>query len=144
MKITLVSPYPDITNYGLRILSAVLREAGHETQVICLPDFSGDGEIAHVEMSRERYTPETMVDPDQLRARLEHIRADGYAWVLEEFSEGINSVAAPLFNGTGSVIGALHSHGPAYRFPDEALQDIITRRVVATAAAVSEALGHMV
>jgi len=92
----------------------------------------------------ERYTPETMTDPDQLRKRLQAIRADGHAWVLEEFSEGINSVAAPLFNGTGSVIGALHSHGPAYRFPDEALQDIITRRVVATAAAVSEALGHMV
>jgi anaerobic magnesium-protoporphyrin IX monomethyl ester cyclase len=60
MKITLVSPYPDITNYGLRILSAVLREAGHETQVICLPDFSGDGEIAHVEMRRDRYTPQTV------------------------------------------------------------------------------------
>ena len=34
MKITLISPYPDITNYGLRTLSGVLREAGHETQVI--------------------------------------------------------------------------------------------------------------
>ena len=61
MKISLVSPYPDITNYGLRTLSAVLREAGHETQVICMPDFAGDGESAHTKMSEERYTA-TVID----------------------------------------------------------------------------------
>ena len=36
MKVTLISPYPDITNYGLRTLSAVLRAAGHETRFICM------------------------------------------------------------------------------------------------------------
>ena len=55
MRITLVSPYPDIANYGLRVLSAVLREAGHETRVLCMPDFAGDGESTHIEMSAERY-----------------------------------------------------------------------------------------
>jgi anaerobic magnesium-protoporphyrin IX monomethyl ester cyclase len=60
MKISLVSPYPDITNYGLRTLSAVLRAAGHETQVICMPDFAGDGESKHVKMSEERYSPEVI------------------------------------------------------------------------------------
>ena len=57
MKVSLISPYPDITNYGLRTLSAVLRAAGHETQVICMPDFAGDGESQHVRMSEERYPP---------------------------------------------------------------------------------------
>jgi radical SAM superfamily enzyme YgiQ (UPF0313 family) len=57
MKVALISPYPDITNYGLRTLSSVLREAGHETQVICVPDFAGDGESRHVKMSEERYSP---------------------------------------------------------------------------------------
>ena len=57
MKIALISPYPDITNYGMRTLSSVLREAGHETQVICMPDFAGDGESRHVKMSEERYSP---------------------------------------------------------------------------------------
>lgn len=60
MKISLVSPYPDITNYGLRTLSSVLRKAGHQTQVICMPDFAGDGESVHVRMSEERYTPEVI------------------------------------------------------------------------------------
>ncbi len=63
-------------------------------------------------------TPWTMTDPDQLQERLEQVRSIGYAWVYEEFAEGINSVAAPVFEGDGSVNAALHVHGPAYRFPN--------------------------
>ena len=39
---------------------------------------------------------DTLIDPDALRERLRAVRHDGYAWVLEEFDEGINSVAAPI------------------------------------------------
>ena len=60
----------------------------------------------------------TMTDPGELRDRLEQVRSIGYAWVYEEFAEGINSVAAPIFESDGSVEAALHVHGPAYRFPD--------------------------
>ena len=60
----------------------------------------------------------TTTDPDELRERLEHVRSIGYAWVYEEFAEGINSVAAPVFESDGSVEAALHVHGPAYRFPN--------------------------
>ena len=63
MKVTLISPYPDITNYGLRTLSGVLKSAGHETQMVFMPDFAGDGESRHIEMSEERYAPEVI---DQL------------------------------------------------------------------------------
>ncbi len=58
MKVSLISPYPDITNYGLRSISAVLRAKGHRTQMLFLPDFAGDGESVHVRMSEERYSPE--------------------------------------------------------------------------------------
>ena len=64
--------------------------------------------------------PSTMhstVDPIALRERLQQIRRAGYAWVYEEFVDGINSVAAPLFDGAGNVVAAIHVHGPAYRFP---------------------------
>lgn len=67
MKVSLVSPYPDITNYGLRTLSAVLREKGHQTQVICMPDFAGDGESTHTKMSEQRYSPEII---DQMIERM--------------------------------------------------------------------------
>ncbi len=45
MKITLISPYPDITAFGLRTISAYLRMNGHKTQMIFLPDPYGDNLI---------------------------------------------------------------------------------------------------
>ena len=47
------------------------------------------------------------------------VRRDGYAWALEEFAVGMNSVAAAVRNGEGKVIAALHVYGPASRFPGD-------------------------
>jgi DNA-binding IclR family transcriptional regulator len=65
----------------------------------------------------EAFTPRTLTAPDALRDRLAQVRADGYAWVHEEFADGLNSVAAAVADATGSVAAAVHVHGPAYRFP---------------------------
>lgn len=62
-------------------------------------------------------TANTITAGDALRERLAQIRSAGYAWGFEEFAEGINSVAAPVFGPSG-VEAALHVHGPAYRFPN--------------------------
>lgn len=42
MLVTLISPYPDITSFGLRTISAHLRRHGHRTRLIFLPDPLGD------------------------------------------------------------------------------------------------------
>jgi len=90
----------------------------------------------------ERYTPDTVISPDAVRKRLEQVLTDGYIWTEEEFAEGINSVAAPLFGSGGVVVGSVHVHGPSYRFPDATMRDVIAGQVVASAAAISSALGH--
>ena len=63
-------------------------------------------------------TPWTMTDPEELRERIAQAASIGYAWAYQEFAEGINSVAAPVFDRRGKVEAALHAHGPSYRFPD--------------------------
>jgi IclR family acetate operon transcriptional repressor len=78
----------------------------------------------------ESYTPHTIIDPDLIRKRLEEIRDSGHCWIYEEFAEGITSVAAPVLNGEGRVLGAIHVHGPAYRFPPAGTADSIARRVM--------------
>nr|MBA3434762.1 IclR family transcriptional regulator [Actinomycetota bacterium] len=70
-----------------------------------------------------RLTPRTIVDAEQLHARLADAREHGYTWGLEEFSEGINSVAAPIHDARGNAVAAVHLHGPAYRFPSVDDQD---------------------
>ncbi len=75
-------------------------------------------EIAHY-LTRPlvAFTHATVTDPVEIEKRLEGIRTDGHAWVHEEYAEGISSVAAPVFDKGGAVRGAIHVHGPTYRFP---------------------------
>jgi DNA-binding IclR family transcriptional regulator len=65
------------------------------------------------------YTEHTMVQPGQIRERLAQVRRDGFCWVHEEFADGISSVAALVRNPQGRALGAMHAHGPTYRFPVE-------------------------
>jgi DNA-binding IclR family transcriptional regulator len=97
------------------------------------PDEAIDGYLAR---DLERLTPRTEVEPARLRRRLADVRERGYAWGLEEFAEGINSVAAPVRDRRGKPVAAIHCHGPAYRFPPAGREEWIARQVVATVDAV--------
>jgi DNA-binding IclR family transcriptional regulator len=85
----------------------------------------------------ERFTDRTLVTAEALLERMRAIRRDGYTWALEEFDEGISSVAAPVADGTGEVVAAVHLHGPSYRFPTAGAEADLAERVVATAARIS-------
>lgn len=101
---------------------------------------SDDDEVSrYIRDGLEAVTPQTTTDPDQLRARLQQVRSAGYAWGFEEFAEGINSVAAPLFDNRG-VKAALRVHGPAMRFPNPNRAHDIGLEVVEVANRLSEHL----
>lgn len=85
-------------------------------------------------------TERTMTDPAALRARLAEIRRSNVVWVYEEFLEGMNSVASPIRDQHGTVIAAIHAHGPAYRFPAPGKGDAVAARVVAAADRISRRL----
>ncbi|MBI5815259.1 MAG: B12-binding domain-containing radical SAM protein [Nitrospinae bacterium] len=65
MKVTLISPYPDITSFGVRTLSAHLKKHGHQVDIIFLPDPFGDDLNANME---ERYPAKVMERTAQLCA----------------------------------------------------------------------------
>jgi len=87
-----------------------------------------------------KYTLRTATEVGPLRKRLAKVRHDGYAWVYEEFADGINSVAAPIHNGSGAVVAAVHAHGPAYRFPSPGNADEIAAHVMTVAERISRHL----
>lgn len=58
MKLTLISPYPDITAFGVRTICAFLKENGHDVQLIFLPDPHGD----ELEGVSERYDPAVLTE----------------------------------------------------------------------------------
>jgi DNA-binding IclR family transcriptional regulator len=92
--------------------------------------------------SLERFTPATVIDPQLIRERVRRARLDGFAWTRDEVAEGITSVAAAVADERGEVIGAIHVHGPSYRFPGDGAgaADRAAAEVVAAAARVSSAL----
>lgn len=85
-------------------------------------------------------TEHTMTDPGALLDRFAQIREDGYVWVNQEFTDDINSVAAPIADSAGRTTLAVHIHGPAFRFPGD--DDIVEigERVAATAQRIETQL----
>jgi DNA-binding IclR family transcriptional regulator len=83
-------------------------------------------------------TRRTVTDPAELRSRLASVREQGYAWGLEEFAEGIDSVAAPIRDVRGKAIAAIHVHGPSYRFPAEGDEARVAQAVVEAAREISD------
>jgi DNA-binding IclR family transcriptional regulator len=90
----------------------------------------------------ERATRHTIVDGDELRSQLAEIRRRGYAQTLEELEEGLNAVAAPVWQANGEVVAALSVSGPAFRMRPVDLPRI-GRLTMETAATISRRLGHV-
>lgn len=89
----------------------------------------------------EMRTPHTITDPDVLRAELERIRAQGWATAPGESMEGVNALAAPVFDGGGVLVGTLAILG-SIQFIRATPSAEQTRHVVAAAARLSAQLGH--
>jgi IclR family acetate operon transcriptional repressor len=88
----------------------------------------------------EAVTDRTVTDPTALAAELATARQRGWAGSDAERTPGIRAVAAPVFDHTGMVVGALGLSVPTVRM-DDARADELGRRAAAVAWNVSEALG---
>lgn len=58
-------------------------------------------------MPLHRLTPHTLTDPVRLRKLLKSCVDNGYALSNEEIEIGVRSIAVPLYNMVGQVVGAL-------------------------------------
>jgi DNA-binding IclR family transcriptional regulator len=91
----------------------------------------------YLAMPRVAFTDRTLTDSAVLRDRLRRVQLDGYAWVREEFAEGLNSVAAPIADALGNVNAAVHVHGPSYRFPSSGAEQRVAQAVMEAGARIS-------
>lgn len=70
------------------------------------------------------YTPHTVTRPSALRASLARVRQLGFATALGEIEEGLNAVAAPIWDADGAVAAAISVSGPAYRVTPERVPEL--------------------
>jgi len=80
-------------------------------------------EQALAQPSRSGLTARWQPGPDERDAELREVRARGWALTDEQLALGIRSVAAPLRDGAGRVVGALNVNTHAAETPLEHLLD---------------------
>ncbi|MPY78884.1 MAG: helix-turn-helix domain-containing protein [Actinophytocola sp.] len=88
------------------------------------------------------YTPNTIVEPDELRTVLKRVAEDGYATCFEELEPGLHAVAVEVLGATGEVAAAFSASGPAYRLSRKRIRQI-ARELRAAAAELSGQLGYI-
>ncbi|MBF6332195.1 IclR family transcriptional regulator [Nocardia transvalensis] len=90
----------------------------------------------------EAYTAHTITRGGDLAAQLARVRVDGWASVREELEIGLNAVAAPVHDSTGSVVAALSVSGPAYRLAPERFGQV-AELTIAAATGISRRMGYL-
>jgi DNA-binding IclR family transcriptional regulator len=105
---------------------------------------SGKAILAHVDdATREAVLKSLPKDIDNKRVRdnLAGIRRDGFRISRGEVIPGATSVAAPFFDHTHAIAGAIAVYAPDARADDDRVA-WMTKRVATAAAELSAALGH--
>ena len=109
---------------------------------VLLAGLAPEPRAAILDRSIQRYTANTVFSRADLLEELPVISSRGFAIALEEHERGTNSIAAPVCNHEGGVVGAISISGPAFRLPEDVLRGHMNP-LLATAAHVSAELGHV-
>lgn len=88
-------------------------------------------------------TENTITDRDVLRDQLEETRERAIAFDDEERLNGLRSVAAPIFDGTGHVIGSISVAGPTHRMQGEYFYEELPETVLGIANVIELNIQHM-
>lgn len=73
----------------------------------------------------QRFTEHTITEPEELLTHLKEVKEMGHSYSYEELSEGVNSIATPIFDYTGKIVAALSVVGPKQRIHSNKIQSIV-------------------
>jgi IclR family pca regulon transcriptional regulator len=105
--------------------------------------FTEDQSRAVLEASeRASRTPATLTEVDAIMARIAECRQVGYATNVEELFLGDMGIGAPIRDGRGHVLGAIHLAPPSSRWSVEDMRQKLGPLVIDCARAVSESIPH--
>jgi IclR family pca regulon transcriptional regulator len=102
------------------------------------PDEMWPGMIQNIPLTR--MTDRTVTDRAGFRRVLEETRAQGWSLVDQELETGLISVAVPLCNSSGGLVGAINVGVPTVRQTAQGMLDTVLPRLLETVASISQAL----
>lgn len=83
----------------------------------------------------------TIADAQTLLQEVEKSQQRGYATEIMEFSDDLNSVAAPIFDYRGHIVATISISGPAMRLTEERIEHLVGS-LTETASRISRKLGQ--
>jgi IclR family pca regulon transcriptional regulator len=89
------------------------------------------------EPSRSGVDPRWVPEPEEITATLRDVRAQGWALTDEQLALGIRSIAAPVRDGSGSVVAAMNVTVHAAEVSVDTLREEFLPLLLQTASAVS-------
>jgi IclR family pca regulon transcriptional regulator len=87
-------------------------------------------------------TDRTVTDRNEFRKILETVRENGWSIVDQELEKGLLSIAVPLHNSFGGLVGAINVGAPTMRMSAENMVETVLPKLQETAATISKALKH--
>jgi len=87
-----------------------------------------------------RMTDRTVTDRVQFRKVLEEVREKGWSLVDQELEIGLMSIAVPLRNSAGGLVGSINVGVPTVRMTPIEMVELILPKLQETVANISEAL----
>jgi IclR family KDG regulon transcriptional repressor len=100
----------------------------------------GDTLESYLSRPMVSYTENTITSKDELLKQLKTIRSQGYAVDKEETEAGVSAIAAPIYNGQGSIIAAMSIPSPASRLVTAQIPEM-ARSLMDATQAISRRLG---
>jgi len=103
-----------------------------------------DEEIDNIikENGLEKFTNNTIIDPQKLKEHLKEVQMLGYSIDDEEHEMGIKCAASPILNFKGEVIAGISVAGPIMRINDNKIQHM-AKEVLKASKEISESLGAL-
>lgn len=84
-----------------------------------------------------KYTEHTITDPKKLYEVVQKVKENGYALNIEEYEEGLSSIAVPIFDSNGQIIASFNLAAPTTRIINDKKIEMLTEKLKKTAKAIS-------
>jgi DNA-binding IclR family transcriptional regulator len=123
---------------GLGELMPLHASAAGKAVLAFLPPKEGERLLAGLKL--EAYTPHTIRSAASLRKQLAEIRKYGIATIEQEFHNGINAMAAPIFSNEGRPVGSIALVGTSIDLDPAQLEEYAPMFIEA-AAGITERIG---
>jgi IclR family pca regulon transcriptional regulator len=102
------------------------------------PDEMWPGLLQNIPLTR--LTDRTVIDRAEFRRVLEQVRAQGWSLVDQEMEMGLMSIAVPLRNAAGGLVGAINVGVPTVRMSADEMVSYVLPRLQETVDNIGQAL----